>query len=108
MKSIEFHEQDAVAIYFYDVTHHIASKKLTNEVQEHMTRHNNIANSHLVVSHEFRSPLTSSLMLLESLLLSDLVTAVRGVVLIVISQINLLISLVNDQFDLHLIEEGKF
>ena len=27
VKSIKFHEMDAIAIYFYDVTHHIESLK---------------------------------------------------------------------------------
>ena len=30
VKSIKFHESDAIAIYFYDVTHHIESLKSTN------------------------------------------------------------------------------
>ena len=73
-----------------------------------MTRHNNTTKSHLIISHEFRHLLSYSLMLLDGLLLASLVSAARGVVLIVISQINILISLVNDQFDLNLIEEGRF
>ena len=47
-------------------------------------------------------------MLLDGILLVNLVGAARGVVLIIVSQINILISLVNDQYDLNLIEEGRF
>ena len=91
------------------MTHHVESQKLSNEVQEHKTRHVNITNSHMFVSHEIRTPLSSCLMLLEGLLFCDQVSeSARRIVLIIISQVNLLISLVNDMLDLKLIEEKKF
>jgi len=34
VKSIDFHEIDAIAIYFYDVTHHVESQRLMQEKQE--------------------------------------------------------------------------
>ena len=34
VNSIEFHELDAIAVYFYDVTHHVESQKLIQEKQE--------------------------------------------------------------------------
>jgi len=69
VKSIEFYEVDAIAIYFYDVTHHVESQKLIQEIQEKKTQC--ISESQLEVSHEFRAPLSTSLMLLEGLMLSD-------------------------------------
>ena len=68
MKSIEFHEANAIAIYFYDVTHHVESIKLTSEVKTHKSRYEHITNSQIVLSHEFRTPLSSTLMMLEGLL----------------------------------------
>ena len=59
--------------------------------------------------HEFRTPLSTSLMFLQNLLLqANLPTATRKVLVIIASQINLLISQVNDTLDLHLLEEGRF
>ena len=63
----------------------------------------------MIVSHEFRTPLSTSLMFLEGMLLnSGLSAELRQVCIIVISQINLLLSLVNDMLDIKMIEEGKF
>ena len=59
--------------------------------------------------HEFRTPLSTSLMFLQNLLLqANLPTSTRKVLIVIASQINLLISLVNDTLDLHLIEKGRF
>ena len=62
----------------------------------------------MTISHEFRTPLASSLMFLESLLGEQMTTQARHLIKIVISQINLLLCLVNDILDLKLIEEDKF
>ena len=64
--------------------------------------------SQVSLSHEFRSPLTSTLMLLEGMLQTLFDEALRRVVFIVISQMNLLLCLVNDLLDLKMIEEGVF
>lgn len=69
MKSIEFYEVDAIAIYFYDVTHHVESQKLLQEVQERNACL--VTDKQIEVSHEFRTPLSTSLMVLEGLMLSD-------------------------------------
>ena len=57
----------------------------------------------ITLSHEFRSPLGSTLMLLESLLQTVVVESARSVIFLVISQINLLVCLVNDILDLKMI-----
>lgn len=55
-----------------------------------------------------RSPLTTSLMFLESILGQNLGVQAKRMVMIVIAQINLLLASVNDMLDLRLIEENKF
>ena len=70
VKSIKFMEVDAIAIYFYDVTHHFESLKIESEVKEHKHRYAKIANSQSILSFDFRSPLSVSLMFLENLLAS--------------------------------------
>ena len=74
VKSIEFQEKKATAIYFYDMTHHVESLKLESEVLEQKNRHESLVNYQMTISHEFRTPLASSLMLLESLM-NELITA---------------------------------
>ena len=62
-----------------------------------------------MVSHEFRTPLSTVLMLLEGLILqNNIQDGVRPVLILIISQINLLMSFVNDMLDIKLIAEGKF
>ena len=62
----------------------------------------------MTISHEFRTPLASSIMFLESLLKEQMSEAANRVIRIIITQINLLLCLVNDILDLKLIEEKKF
>ena len=64
--------------------------------------------SQVNLSHEFRAPLTSTLMLLEGMLQTIFDEALRRVIFIVISQMNLLLCLVNDLLDLKMIEQGVF
>ena len=60
------------------------------------------------LSHEFRAPLTSMLMILESLLTLLFEEYMRDKVLLVIAQINLLLCQVTDMLDLILMDQGKF
>ena len=63
----------------------------------------------MIIEQEFRNPLSTSLMFLENLLLSkNLTAATKQILMIIVSQINLLISLLNDALDMRLIEEGSF
>ena len=62
----------------------------------------------MTLSHEFRTPLSSSLMVLEQLLQYELKDQCRRLVLLIVSQINLLLCLVNDMLDLKMIEMDKF
>ena len=62
----------------------------------------------MTLSHEFRTPLSSILMILETILLKELDVYLREKLLIVIAQINLLICLVQDMLDFKLIDSGKF
>ena len=59
--------------------------------------------SEMTLSHEFRSPLGSTLMLLETLLQTIVAEKARQIILLVISQINLLLCLVDDMLDLKMI-----
>ena len=62
----------------------------------------------MTISHEFRTPLSTSLMFLESLFVESLSQSGQKLVKLVTMQINLLLCLVNDILDIKLIEENKF
>ena len=63
----------------------------------------------MTVSHEFRTPLSSSLMLLENMLSNfSLPEPAKEVIWLIISQVNMLLCLVNDSLDMQLIEQDKF
>ena len=62
----------------------------------------------MTLSHEFRTPLSSSLMVLESMMQFKMQEACKRLVLLLISQMNLLLCLVNDMLDLKMIEMGEF
>jgi signal transduction histidine kinase len=64
--------------------------------------------SQMTMSHEFRAPLSSMLMILQRLLLGMIDAESRKLILVIISQLNLLVCLVNDILDHKLIEQGKF
>ena len=59
-------------------------------------------------SNDFRVPLSSTLMMLQSLLAITNDEAQRRIILIMVSQINLLICLINDILDLKMMQQNKF
>ena len=62
-----------------------------------------------MISHEFRTPLASVLMLLDNILnFAQLDPQARETLWLVVQQINLLLCLVNDVLDLKLIESARF
>ena len=72
-------------------------------------QHNNMLQiRQMTLSHEFRTPLASILMVLENILTFTLKEEARRFILLVISQVNLLLCLVNDMLDLKMIEMGRF
>ena len=61
------------------------------------------------ISHEFRTPLSTSLMFLESLLtMPGHNEGTFQMLSLIVSQLNLLLCLVNDVLDIKLIKMGKF
>lgn len=60
------------------------------------------------MSHEFRTPLSTSLMFLEGMIVNMKDPEQIRVITLVTTQLNLLLCLVNDVLDIKLIETGKF
>ena len=70
-----------------------------------MEKYNKALNlSEIKMSQEFLMPLNSCLVLLESLEMKNVDAAMRKIVLALISQINLLLYLVNDILDMKMID----
>ena len=107
MKSIEFLQKKATAIYFYDVSNHIRSIKLGYQVFHEEQKNASLSLSQMTLSQEVKTPLTSVLMLLESVL-KYVDKSKVSLVFAIVSQVNLLLCLFNDILDLKLIEQGSF
>lgn len=108
VKSTEFLQQSATAVYFYDYTNQFKALQLGSKVLEQEQQNHMLSIRQMTLSHEFRTPLSSSLMVLESMLSYQLQDSCRRQILLLISQINLLLCLVNDMLDLKMIELGRF
>lgn len=68
VKSTAFLEKPAIAIYFYNVTHHIESIKQKTSFQVLNNKHDSLFDSYIVLQLDFRTNLTCSLMFLDGLL----------------------------------------
>lgn len=100
VKSVEFDEEDATAFYMYDFTHQFSAFELENKVQKARVLNESLTNTQITISHEFRTPLSSVLMLLDNVLnFCELDRHGRKLVWQVIQQINLLLFLVGDILD---------
>ena len=116
VKSIEFMDTKAIAIYFYDVTHNIESfKEMKSKVEDIKSTNSNTSvqpdgyRMQKIMAHEFRSGLSMALMFLQNLMqLNNLPEEANRLIIFTISQINFLISHVSDTVDMRMIEEGKF
>ena len=83
--------------------------RLESQIQEEKNLNESLESYTSTISHEFRTPIGTSLMFLESLLLTgDLNRDSREIIRLVIVKLNLLLSLVQDILDIKLIEGGQF
>ena len=83
--------------------------KFQSEIIEERNRTDTMESYTSTISHEFRTPLATSIMFLETLLgLLAQDPAATRLIKIVICQLNFLLSLVNDLLDIKMIEKGVF
>ena len=109
VKSILFLQEEAYAVYFYDVTHHIESIKLENRVLQQSEEYKHQVNYEMTLSNELRSLLTSCLVTLESIVgQASIPLHFWQLQMFIISKVNFSLSLINDALDLKLIEDKKF
>ena len=108
MKKINYLEKPATAVHFYNMTQHVNQVRLESQILEEKNRNVSLQSYTSTISHEFRTPLSTSLMFLANLLETNLPQGTISVIQLIVSQLNLLLCLVNDVLDMKLIQEGVF
>lgn len=107
-KKITYLDTPSYAIYFQNMTQHVKQIRLESQIVEEKNRNQSLQSFTSTISHEFRTPLSTSLMFLEQILADVLNETARRMIMLIMSQLNLLLSLVNDVLDIKMIEQGKF
>lgn len=108
MKHIEYLEKKAIAVYFTDVSHHIKQLRLEKEMITEKNRLETLESYTSTISHEFRTPLSTCLQFLDTLMSLGLPPDCIFTLNLIIAQLNLLLCLVENVLDLKLIERGEF
>ena len=67
-KKIQYLEKPAIAIYFENMTQHVNELRLEAKILEEKNRNQSLESYTSTISHEFRTPLSSCLMFLETLI----------------------------------------
>ena len=107
-KKIKYLESPAIAIYFQNMTQHVKQLRLESLVLQEKNKTQQLENYTSTISHEFRTPLGTSLMFLENLMQLRLGEDAMSLINLVVSQLNLLLCLVNDVLDIKMIQSQKF
>ena len=109
VKKIDYLEIPAIAIYFYNMTQQVQQLRLESKLLEQTNRNESLQSYTSTISHEFRTPIGTALMLLEQMLQSSQID-IKGtkVINLIISQLNFLLCLVNDVLDMKQIEHSRY
>ena len=102
-RKINYLEKPAIAIYLQNITEHINHLRLESQILEQKNKNATLESYTSTISHEFRTPLATCLMFLEGLVSQTKSQANLAILQLIISQLNLLLCLVNDVLDLKLI-----
>ncbi len=97
-----------LAIHFEDMTEHIKNMRLESQILEEKNKADSLESHTSMISHEFRTPLSTSIMLLEGIVKTLAAGQMLTILLLITNQLNLLLNLVNDLLDVKMIKEGKF
>ena len=86
------------------MTKHIKEIQLHRKVLEEQNINQSLESLTSTISHDFRTPIATSLMFIEQLLELNLKPQAQRILLLIIAQLRLLLSLVNDILDIKLIK----
>ena len=67
MKKIDYLESPAIAIYFLNMTKEVEQLQLESKLLEQTNRNESLQSYTSTISHEFRTPIGTSLMFLEQM-----------------------------------------
>ena len=104
VKKITYLGSPAFAIYFQNMTEHMNLIRLESEILEQKNKNESLESFTSTISHEFRTPLATTLMFIEQIMREKLAQSVLDVLNMIINQLNLLLCLVNDVLDMKMIE----
>eukprot|EP00353_Schmidingerella_taraikaensis_P006733 CAMPEP_0185593826 /NCGR_PEP_ID=MMETSP0434-20130131/72769_1 /TAXON_ID=626734 ORGANISM="Favella taraikaensis, Strain Fe Narragansett Bay" /NCGR_SAMPLE_ID=MMETSP0434 /ASSEMBLY_ACC=CAM_ASM_000379 /LENGTH=117 /DNA_ID=CAMNT_0028220723 /DNA_START=116 /DNA_END=469 /DNA_ORIENTATION=+ len=91
------------------MTHHTQQLRLESQIIVEKNRTESLESYTSTISHEFRTPLSTTLMLLESILRQPgLTTETVKQLNLIVSALNQLLCLVNDVLDMKLINVNKY
>ena len=107
-RAIEYLQEPAIAIYFQNMTQHINQLCLESEILDSKNRAAALESYTSTISHEFRTPLSTCLMFLDQMLLQTDDKEHMRVMKLIISQLNILLCLVNDILDIKQIQGNAF
>ena len=109
VKQVMYEGEECTAVYFCCMTHHVDAMKFQSTIIEERNRNETMESYTSTISHEFRTPLATSVMFLDQLLnLYNNNPAALKIIKLVMSQLQFLLSLVNDLLDIKMIEKGVF
>ena len=101
-------DQPSIAVYFQDMTPYLKQLRLESQILTEKNYAENLESYTATISHEFRTPISISLMFIESVLGQIQDSEQANKLKLVVANLNLLLSLVHDVLDLKVIESGKF
>ena len=107
VKKIDYLESPAIAIYFFNMTKEVAQLQLESKLMEQTNKNKSLQSYTSTISHEFRTPIGTSLMFLEQMCRTESFNAkTQQIIDLIISQLNFLLCIVNDVLAMKLIEQG--
>ena len=105
-KKINYLDSPAIAVYLLNMTQHVTQIRLESQILEEKNRNQSLESFTSTISHEFRTPVSNALMILEQLLEGTLEKSIREILVLVFVQLNMLLCLVNDILDIKMISSG--
>ena len=96
------------AVYFCCMTHHMDAMRFQSEIIEAKNQAETTESYVSTISHEFRTPVSTAIMFLETLMNITADAHSKKLLRIVTNQLSFLLSLVNNLLDVKMLEQGVF